>query len=399
MPTLNDVAHLCSWNGYARDMRFYKSVNRATWNCKEMWIPYDVNMLYGKKRKSRIQRICEQMIQYNSEINYINAFLLSYDPLVRVKKLIAFGGDVDIQDKDGTTPLMVCACNGWADHIDMIKILLRAGADINKKNAIGFSALHYASYNNHINIIKELLLRRANIHSLDIYGFTPIQWAAQNGHIDVVKLLLDRGARLDSSLMKSAIRGKKPLPIIKYLHKKGCELSESPLYSALSNKNYLIIKTLVKIGADPNERIHNLNVDLGTVLSWFIEDSDAVLALCKVGANVNINIRNIPLIFTAINKQKRKLAVLKILSNYKVNFNVQDDLGLTPLHIVVDDAVLGNREDLMFVKEILKNTTDFTRIDNFGENVLDMAKAIGDKEIICEINREILRKRSAGYKQ
>jgi len=389
MPTIDDVAHLCCWNGYSKDMRFYKSVNRTAWNCRELWIPYDVNMLYGKKKKSRIQRICEQMIQYNSEINYINTFLWSYDPLARVKKLIALGGDVDIQDEDGTTALMVCARNGWTEHIDMIKILLLAGAHINKKSEIGFSALHYASYNNHINIIKELLLCRADIYSLDNHGFTPIQRAAQNGHIDVVKLLLDKGATLDSSLMKSAICGKKTLPLIRFLHKKGCKLPDYPLYSALCNKNYNIIKTLVKFGANPDERLQNTQ----TVLNWFIQDVEAVLALCKVGADVNIAIGNVPLIFTALHKEKRKIEVLKTLSIYKVNFNVQDDLGLTPLHIVVDDAVYGNREDLMFVKEILKNTTDFTIVDNFGDTALDIARAIGDKEVICEINREILRKR------
>jgi hypothetical protein len=76
-----------------------------------------------------------------------------------------------------------------------------------------------------------------------------------------------------------------------------------------------------------------------------------------------------------------------------VNLNVQDIDGLTPLHILVDDAKPGNTNDLAFIKELLKNPLDFTILDNFGETALDIAITKGDKAIICEIKKAMMRQK------
>ena len=382
MPTIEDVDFLISYNGYAEDMRNYMSVNRTAWTCKELWFPYGANLLYGPKKKSRIQRICEKMTPY-SWINYIDALLESYNPLIRVNELIALGGNPDIKDTDGFTPLLICARNGWRNHIHMIKFLLDAGVKINTKSNSGFSALYLACFNGHLAIAKELIGRGANIHSLDIWDKTPIHAAVQNGHLDIVNLLLEKGAVLNSTVMLSAIIGNKP-SMIKYLKKLDCDMPETPLFYTLKNKNYGLVKTLVKCGANPNELYQGL-----PVLQRYIKDDAAVIALCQVGANVNIA----PLICRVVSKEERNLNIIKTLCKYGANLNVQDLDGLTPLHIAIDDATPGDKDDLVIIKELLKNPIDFTMMDNFGETALEIAKSKCATEIICEIKKAMMRKK------
>ena len=387
MPTIYDVDYLVSYNGYAEDMRPYMAASKPCWTCKELWFPYGANLLYGHLKKTRIQRICEKMDPY-SPINYIDERLISYSPLQRVKELIALGGDPDIEDRNGMTALMICSRNGWEKHLSMIKILLNAGADINRKSCIGSSALYLACFNGNLAIAKELIRRGANIHSLDRLNETPLHVAVKNDHLAIVKFLLENGATLNSSVMKSAIHGNKP-SMIKYLHTLGTPMPEIPLLSALSNKHYGLVKTLVNCGANRDEPLGPVT----TILEGFLDDDSAVLALCQAGANVNVSSNGTPLICAAVSLLRRNLGSLKILCKYKVNLNVQDTDGLTPLHILVDDAKLGDDGDLTFIKVLLKNPIDFSLVDNFGETALDIAVAKGDKAIICEIKKAMLRQK------
>lgn len=385
MPTINDVDYLISYNGYAEDMRTYMAASRTTWTCKELWFPYGVNMLYGPNKKSRIQRICEMMRPY-SAINYVDALLLPYDALLRVKELIALGGNPDIDDTIMMTPLMICCRNGWKGHIDMITILLDAGANINKKTIYGSSPLCLACFNGHLAITRELVRRGADIHYQDTAGYTPLHYAVTNGNLSIVNLLLEKGARFDSSVMLSAIKANKA-SMIKYLHKRGCPIPEYPLYSAIIGKHYDIIKTLIKIGVNPNEHVQGED---NTVLEEYLNNDAAVLALCQGGADVNVATNGTPLICHAMYTWGQNLKTLKILCKYKVNLNVQNINGDTPLHILVENR---NKDDLVYMKELLKNPIDFTIVDNFGKTALDLAKEHELTDVVCEIKKAMLRKK------
>lgn len=59
--------------------------------------------------------------------------------LIVVEKLLVKGAKVDIIDKFGKTPLMV-AVSGYNGDRTLIDLLIRSGADINRKNETGISA-------------------------------------------------------------------------------------------------------------------------------------------------------------------------------------------------------------------------------------------------------------------
>jgi len=69
-----------------------------------------------------------------------------------VKLLIKAGASVNVKNKYGYTALMYASIN---NHLDIVKLLIKAGADINIKNNFGFDAIFYAN-----DKIKDLLLQK-----------------------------------------------------------------------------------------------------------------------------------------------------------------------------------------------------------------------------------------------
>jgi ankyrin repeat protein len=117
--------------------------------------------------------------------------------LTVVKLLLAHGADPLIPTFDHTTPLMVAAGVGWADGmlheytedqtLEVVKLLLSLGADVNAANDHGITALHGAGYKGANKAIQLLVDRGAKLDALDKgedYGFgvssvrmTPLNWA------------------------------------------------------------------------------------------------------------------------------------------------------------------------------------------------------------------------------
>ena len=63
--------------------------------------------------------------------------------------LVEAGADVNAQNKDGRTPLMLTAQHA-TDH-QVMKLLLDVGADPKIKNKLGHNALYYAKGNMNLN--------------------------------------------------------------------------------------------------------------------------------------------------------------------------------------------------------------------------------------------------------
>lgn len=142
-----------------------------------------------------------------------------------VLRLLRQGADVNVQDEDGSTPLINCA---WSGGKDLVQILLKKGADVSKTNRQGITALTQAAIrkysdivevllntdaskdSNQLNIaliemalygdeklVEKLLELGANVNAQDENGNTPLISAAWRGHVNVVKILLKAGADIN----------------------------------------------------------------------------------------------------------------------------------------------------------------------------------------------------------
>lgn len=97
----------------------------------------------------------------------------------------------DMKDEGGNTALMRAALDG---QTDIVKALLRKGADVNARNHEGCTALMFAVINLHTATVKTLLRFGADVNARAVDGCTPLMLAAFNGDAEVAAALLNWGA-------------------------------------------------------------------------------------------------------------------------------------------------------------------------------------------------------------
>lgn len=109
-----------------------------------------------------------------------------------LRKLISFGVNPNIHDKDGRQPLLWAASAG---STDAILALVNQGADIHGTDMDGLTALHCTASRGHEDCIGSLItLCGADVNKPDHSGCTPLFYAVTLGHTKVTKTLLDFGA-------------------------------------------------------------------------------------------------------------------------------------------------------------------------------------------------------------
>jgi ankyrin repeat protein len=106
--------------------------------------------------------------------------------------LIVNGGDVNLKNKNGVTPLMI------ATDKSVVQLLIQKGADWNAKDKDGDNVLSAAVRSGKIDIIQLLIDKGADKNSKNVYGQTLLMYAAIYRHADVVKYLIERGADVNA---------------------------------------------------------------------------------------------------------------------------------------------------------------------------------------------------------
>ena len=117
--------------------------------------------------------------------------------LKALKKLVKNGkGANDFEDaEDGTTLVWLACQNGQAD---IVKYLMKNGADVNIPAQDGYSALFVAAQLGYAKVVEALVKGDANIELAPLSNATPLFISVQEGHLDVVKILKKGNANQDS---------------------------------------------------------------------------------------------------------------------------------------------------------------------------------------------------------
>ena len=171
-----------------------------------------------------------------------------------------------------------------ASNTELVRMLLKAGADPNSPNSEGETALHLVARAGNVEAAKLLLRAGAEVDPHESFGGqTPLMWAAARRHPEMVELLADKGADVNA---RSAVRdylrvataesrakqldrgGFTPLMYaarencgacveVLLKHKVDVNLPDpsgfAPMTIAMLNSNWDIAKRLIEAGADVNE--------------------------------------------------------------------------------------------------------------------------------------------------
>jgi ankyrin repeat protein len=181
-----------------------------------------------------------------------------------VRTILDSRADANAVQPDGTTALH------WAverDAIEIVQLLIRAGANVKATNRYGATPLWLASLNGNAATIGVLLEAGADPSAASDEGETALMVAARTGKIDAVNLLLARGAdpnvkeqwRGQTALMWAAAEGY--APVIETLVARGADVSArsnggfTAILFAAREGRIAAVDALIKAGADMNDSL------------------------------------------------------------------------------------------------------------------------------------------------
>lgn len=157
--------------------------------------------------------------------------------------LLSKGAEIDAQTEYFWTPLYSAVS---ASKETMSKFLIMKGANVKSscKNS-GRSILAVAIERGLIEITRILISKGAEVNSKDNLGATPLHAAAWHGQLEIAKLLLSMGADINSK--DDQLKGR---------NIEGLEVGFTPLGYALDQNHQEVIKYLEEhIGTAPEEHI------------------------------------------------------------------------------------------------------------------------------------------------
>ena len=283
-------------------------------------------------------------------------------------------------DNDGRTPLSYAAENGHLDIVnEIVKALQETQADPHLPDKNGRTPLSYAAENGHFDIVNALLAAQANPNLPDKNGRTPISYAAENGHVDAVRALLEnadtlpdmRGPDGKTPLHHAAANnhsGVVDLLLKDRLLRVDPNLSDTngitPLASAAVKGQVNTVKILLKdTRVDPNLADDKGYTPLHHAVKnsyWLrgLEDEPIIEALLE-NDRLNPNLQEKQHSSTALGYAavKGHFNTVKILlKDTRVDPNLADDKGYTPLHHTVKNSYwLRRLEDEKIIGALLEN--------------------------------------------
>jgi uncharacterized protein len=125
----------------------------------------------------------------------------SSNSLENAKILVSNGAKVNEAANDGMTPFLQATLGVSSGKVtmEMCDLLRKNGANINaalqRKSAMGWTALHYAAINGDVELVKYLIKYGSNVNKATADGSTPLYLAQLGKHEEIIKLLKNSGAK------------------------------------------------------------------------------------------------------------------------------------------------------------------------------------------------------------
>ena len=184
-----------------------------------------------------------------------------------IRSLLQQKADVNKAEADGTTALHWAVNRGDLETVDL---LLAAGANPKAANRYGVTPLTLACTNGNPALVEKLLKAGADANAALPEGETPLMTAARTGSVDTVKLLLAHGADVNA--------------------KEGWKGQTTLMWAAAEN-HAGVVRALVQAGADLAA------LSKGAVSTPFLfavrgGQIEAARALLEAGANVNESLQD-----------------------------------------------------------------------------------------------------------
>ena len=336
----------------------------------------------------------------------------SLSELAAVKMLVKAGADVRATDARRDTCLILAACFGLTDtvrylvclpevdlqhqenrnntalhfaaqekHLEVMQVLIDAGADIETRNDDGRSPLHVACISGALTTVKMLVEAGADVRATDAERATCLIIAAYCGHTDTVRYLvglpdvdLNHEGSRNSTALHFAVE-EKHADVVQVLIDAGADVEtkndegHSPLIVASLSGELTTMKMLVKAGADVRATdAEGLTCLMFAAYHGHIDTVRYLTGLSDVCLNHQGSRNYTPLHFAVEGKHAD---VVQVLIDAGADIETRTDDGRSPLHMA---SILG---ELITVKMLVKAGADVRAADAEGNTSLMFAACHG----------------------
>jgi uncharacterized protein len=250
----------------------------------------------------------------------------------------------------GMTPLLYAAREG---SLDVARMLLAAGADVNVAEANQTSPLLVAILNDHVDVASFLLDKAANVNAADGFGRTPLWGAVDYRNLDtpdktetdrgpmleLIRALLDHGANPNAQLKAEppSRRWMFGFGVIQWVSQVG----QTPLLRAALAGDVAAMRLLLSSGADPNLKSSAGVTPLmaASGLGWVVnqtwtESDDSLLEAVKLCVEKGVDVNSatstgVTALHAAANRGLN--GVVEFLAQHGAKLDAKDSQGRTPV--------------------------------------------------------------------
>lgn len=276
--------------------------------------------------------------QGNSIVQALSNSRSKYEALPRLQLMLEKGADPNVINSDLSTPLHQAVLSHAPKTA---QLLLSTGANPNAQDKDGATPLHYAVRLRAFKQIEQLIAHKATLNLYNRFGKTALHIAVEENDKALVKRLLKAGASLYSvdkdlrtPLITAIAQNDTTMALLLIQHKANVNaLSKGgwrPLHFAVKHANNVLVKALLKQGADRQQRLWNGDT-LTTLVKQHTTDRQYklshLLAVTKPSHTPNALLQAA--------KWGKKARLEKLLQQ-GADINIANAYGQTALHFAIE---------------------------------------------------------------
>jgi ankyrin repeat protein len=270
-----------------------------------------------------------------------------------IKLLVERGVDVDATSVDGVTPLMYASQNGYTE---IMEYLISKGADVNATPDNDVTPLIGAVRTGHYEASEMLLEAGAKVDAKDELDLTSLMHASAYDYPEIADLLIEKGADVEAGDWF----GTRPLMMAVYydchettqvLIRRGADLNArdtfgfTALMIAAQHADYDMAWLLLEKGADPG--LKNKGGLHAIAMATMSKDEDIIELLLENGASINQNINYSTNALSLAKEAKSEEMEIFLLEN-KAHYNRSPEISEIRIEMGLDFSA----DDLMVGGEI-----------------------------------------------